>query len=145
MIAEDFTFSGVRRAASAIADHVSAQRKSPSLLVAHDTRFFSEEFARTCAHVLKSKGCRVSLCLGATPTPAVAHAILHGKFDGGINITASHNPYNYNGLKFSGPEGGPALPEATKDIEKRAASLRDEPFRLEDINEKFPAVDPREA
>lgn len=145
MIAEDFTFSGVRRAASAIADHVSAQRKSPSLLVAHDTRFFSEEFAQTCAHVLKSKGCRVSLCPGATPTPAVAHAILHGKFDGGINITASHNPYKYNGLKFSGPEGGPALPEATKDIEKRAALLRDEPFRLEDIDEKFPTIDPREA
>jgi phosphoglucomutase len=145
VIAEDFTFSGVRRAASAIAAHVSSQRKSPALLVAHDTRFFSEEFARTCAHVLHSKGCRVSLCVGPTPTPAVAHAILHEKFDGAINITASHNPYNYNGLKFSGSEGGPALPEATKDIERRAASLRDEPFRLEDIAENFSAVDPRDA
>lgn len=143
IIADDFDFSGVRRAASAIAAHVSSKQKSPALLVAHDTRFFSEEFARTCAHVLRMKGCHVSFCQGATPTPAVAYAILHGKFDGGINITASHNPYSYNGLKFSGPEGGPALPEATKDIERRAAALRDEPFRLEDIHDAFDAIDPR--
>jgi len=145
VIADDFTFSGVRRASAAIAAHVCSQRKSPALLIAHDTRFFSEEFARTCAHVLQAKGCRVSVCREATPTPAVAHAILHGKFDGGINITASHNPYNYNGLKFSGPEGGPAMPEVTKDIEKRAAALRDEPFRLEDIHDHFESVHPRES
>ena len=144
IIADDFNFSGVRRAAAAIAAHVLAGSKSPALLVAHDTRFFSEEFARTSAHVLRTKGCRVSVCNGPTPTPAVAHAILHGKFKGGINITASHNPYTYNGLKFSGPEGGPALPEATKDIERRAAALQDEPFRLEDIHDAFDTVDPRE-
>lgn len=144
IIADDFNFSGVRRAASAIAAHVLASSKSPNILVAHDTRFFSEEFAATCAHVLRKKGCGVSTCKGPTPTPAVAHAILHGKFDGGINITASHNPYTYNGLKFSGSEGGPALPEATKDIERRAAALEDEPFRLEDIHDSFNQVDPRE-
>jgi len=143
IIAGDFNFSGVRRAAAAIAAHLSAQRQSPSVLVAHDTRFFSEEFGRACAHVLHKKGCRVSLCQEPVPTPAVAHAIIHGQFDGGINITASHNPYDYNGLKFSGAEGGPALPEVTKDIEKRAAPLKDEPFRLEDIREPFPAVHPR--
>lgn len=144
VIADDFNFSGVRRAAAAIAGHVCSTRKSPALLVAHDTRFFSEEFALTCACVLSNNGCRVSLCRQPTPTPAVAHAILHGKFDGGINITASHNPYSYNGLKFSGPEGGPAMPEATKDIEKRAASLPDEPFPLEEVRENFGAPDPRE-
>ena len=63
------------------------------------------------------------LCGEPTPTPAIAHAILHGKLDGGVNITASHNPAAYNGLKFSGADGGPALPEITKDIEKRAAAL----------------------
>ena len=61
----------------------------------------------------------------STPTPSIAHAIINGKLDGGVNITASHNPAEYNGLKFSGPGGGPALPEITKDIEKRAAAIED--------------------
>jgi phosphoglucomutase len=144
IIADDFTFAGVRRTAQAIAQHVLSSIESPHLLVAHDTRFFSEEFARSLAHVLLAKGCRVSLCPGPTPTPAFAHSILHNKFNGGINITASHKPYTYSGLKFSGPDGGPALPETTRDIERRAASSGDEPFRLEDIREKFETVDPKE-
>jgi len=144
VIAEDFTFSGVRRAAAAIAGHVCAKKKSPTLIVAHDTRFLAEEFALTTASVLKAHGCRVLLCREATPTPAVAHAIIHGRLDGGVNITASHNPAKYNGLKFSGSEGGPALPDVTKDIEKRAAAIEDEPFALEDIVDDFESVQPRE-
>jgi alpha-D-glucose phosphate-specific phosphoglucomutase len=144
VIAEDFTFSGVRRAAAAIAAHVCAKKKSPVLIVAHDTRFFAEEFALTAASVLKGHGCRVLLCREATPTPAVAHAIIHGRLDGGVNITASHNPAKYNGLKFSGPEGGPALPEVTKDIEKRAAAIEDDPIALDDIVDDFESVQPRE-
>ncbi len=144
VIADDFNFSGVRRAAAAIADHVCAQKKSPTLIVAHDTRFFAEEFALTAASVLKEHGCRVLLCGEATPTPAVAHAIIHGKLDGGINITASHNPAEYNGLKFSGPDGGPALPDVTKDIEKRAAAIEDDPISRHEIVDDFERVDPRE-
>jgi phosphoglucomutase len=144
VIADDFTFAGVRRAAAAIAAHAQAQKKSPEILVAYDTRFFSEEFARTAACVLRSRGCRVRLCASPTPTPAVAHAIIHNKLAGGVNITASHNPYQYNGLKFSGPEGGPALPEVTKDIERRAASLHDADVPIEEIRDGFEPLDPRE-
>jgi phosphoglucomutase len=61
------------------------------------------------------------LCEQATPTPAIACEILRRATDGAINFTASHNPAEYHGLKFSGPDGGPALPEVTKDIEARAA------------------------
>ena len=147
IIAEDFTFPGVRRASAAIAAHVLANAKSqtkpPTLIVGYDTRFFSEEFARTSASVLRADGCRVLLCREATPTPAIAHAIIHGKLDGGVNITASHNPANYNGLKFSGPEGGPALPDVTKDIEKRAAALKDEPAAHHEIENNFDSIDPR--
>jgi len=121
IIADDFTFSGVRRAAAAVAGHVRSQKKTPVIIVGYDTRFFSPEFAQTSAAILRAHGCRVLLCGEATPTPAIAHAIIHGKLDGGVNITASHNPAEYNGLKFSGPQGGPALPEVTKDIERRAA------------------------
>ena len=144
VIADDFNFSGVRRAAAAIAGHVCAHKKSPTLIIAHDTRFFAEEFALTAASVLKKHGCRVSLCKGATPTPAVAHAIIHRKLDGGINMTASHNPAEYNGLKFSGPEGGPALPDVTKDIERRADLIKDEPSSLDEIVDDFERIDPRE-
>jgi phosphoglucomutase len=143
IIAEDFTFPGVRRASAAIAGHVLAQKKNPTLIVGYDTRFFSEEFARTSAAVLRAHGCRVLLCQAATPTPAIAHAITHGKLDGGVNITASHNPASYNGLKFSGPEGGPALPEVTKDIEKRAAAIKEEPDSHHEIENNFESVDPR--
>jgi phosphomannomutase len=144
IIADDFTFSGVRRAAAAIAGHVLAKKKSPTLIVGHDTRFFSPEFALAAAAVLRSHGCRVLLCGEATPTPAIAQAILHGHLDGGVNITASHNPAAYNGLKFSGPDGGPALPEVTKDIEKRAAALEDGPAEHHQVENDFPAINPRE-
>jgi len=144
IIAEDFTFPGVRRAAAAIAGHVLARKKSPTLIVGYDTRFFSPEFALAAASVLRSHGCRVLLCGEPTPTPAIAHAILHGKLDGGVNITASHNPAAYNGLKFSGADGGPALPEITKDIEKRAAALEDGPVEHNQVENDFPGINPRE-
>jgi alpha-D-glucose phosphate-specific phosphoglucomutase len=144
VIADDFTFSGVRRAAAAIAGHLYAHTKSPVVLVGYDTRFFSEEFARAAAAVLKSHHCRVLLCREATPTPTIAHAIIHRKLDGGVNITASHNPAQYNGLKFSGPEGGPALPDVTRDIERRAAAIKDVPTPLHEIVDDFERIDPRE-
>jgi alpha-D-glucose phosphate-specific phosphoglucomutase len=121
IIADDFTFDGVRRASAAIADHCRVRNKSPKILVGYDTRFFSEEFARAAAGVLKARGCEILFCDGATPTPAIGYEIIRRKLDGGVNITASHNPAEYNGLKFSGANGGPGLPEITHDIEERAA------------------------
>ncbi|HEV2422673.1 MAG TPA: phosphoglucomutase/phosphomannomutase family protein [Candidatus Acidoferrales bacterium] len=125
IIAEDFTFERVRIAAAAIAGHVRAHNKKPTILLGYDTRFFSEEFARAAATVLQSQGCRVLFCTTATPTPAIAFEVLRRKLQGAVNITASHNPAAYNGLKFSGPDGGPALPEVTHDIEARARRLAD--------------------
>jgi phosphomannomutase len=91
IIAEDFSFPGVRRAAAAIAGHVLAKKKSPTIIVGYDTRFFSPEFALAAADVLRAQGCKILMCGEATPTPVIAHAILHGKLDGGVNITASAN------------------------------------------------------
>ncbi|MFZ0979467.1 MAG: phosphoglucomutase/phosphomannomutase family protein [Candidatus Acidiferrales bacterium] len=144
IIAEDFTFSGVRRAAAAIAGHLRASTRSPVVIVGYDTRFFSEEFARTAAESLRSHGCRVLICGAATPTPTIAHAIIHGKLDGGVNITASHNPAQYNGLKFSDADGGPALPEVTEDIEKRAAALKERSNGHHEIADDFERIDPGE-
>jgi phosphoglucomutase len=123
IIAEDFTFPNVRVAVAAIAEHVLSRNPRPTLLVAHDTRFFSEEFARAAATELEERGVHPLLCTGPTPTPAVACEIRRRKIDGAINFTASHNPAEYHGVKFSAADGGPALPEVTRDIEARAAKL----------------------
>src|SRR5205085_5621174 len=120
---EDFTFGNVRIAVAAIAEHVLSRNPHPTLLVAHDTRFFSEEFTRAPATELADHGVQPLLCKGATPTPAVACEIRRRKDDGAINFTASHNPAEYHGLKFSAGDGGPALPEVARDIEARAAKL----------------------
>jgi phosphomannomutase len=123
IIAEDFTFSRVRLAVEAIAGNVLSQSKKPTVLVAHDTRFFSEEFARTAAIVLGEYGIRALVCRGATPTPTVAWEVRRAKLDGAINFTASHNPAEYHGLKFSDASGGPATKDVTRDIESRAAKM----------------------
>ncbi len=128
LIADEFTFPNVRRAVAAVAGHVLSKNPRPTLIVGHDTRFFSEEFARTAAQVLREHGIAVLLCDQATPTPTIAYEILRRKTDGAINFTASHNPAEYHGLKFSGADGGPALPEVTKDIEVRAAQLAGHDF-----------------
>jgi len=145
IIADDFTFDGVRIASAAIAAHVRSLSKKPMLLVGHDTRFFSPEFARTAATVLVNDGCPVLFC-GKTPTPAIAFEIRRRKTQGAINITASHNPAAYNGLKFSGPDGAPALPEVTKDIEARVAKLIKHPPKASAQTEQpnFETVDLRE-
>ncbi len=89
----------------------------------YDTRFYSEEFSQLAVDILQYLGIQTLLCETFTPTPAVAFEIMRRKLDGAINFTASHNPAQYHGLKFSSADAGPALPEVTKDIEARASQL----------------------
>jgi phosphoglucomutase len=123
LIADDFTFAAVRLAVTAIADHAKSKTAKPTILVAYDTRFYSEEFSALAVDIFQQHGVRAILCDTFTPTPAVAYEILRSKLDGAVNFTASHNPAQYHGLKFSSADAGPALPEVTKDIESRAAKL----------------------
>jgi len=124
IIADEFTFANVRLAAEAIGRYVKRRNNSSTVLVGYDTRFASEDFGREVARVLSSQNIRVSLCSQAVPTPAVALTIVREKFDGAINITASHNPGEYSGLKFSTSDGAPALPEVTTEIEKEIVQLQ---------------------
>ncbi len=130
VIADDFTFANVRLAVAAIAEHVKSKGKKPTILVGYDTRFYSEEFSQLAVGILQQHGVHTLLCDTFTPTPAVAYEIMSRKLAGAINFTASHNPAQYHGLKFSGADGGPALPGVTKDIEARVAGLsgKDAPF-----------------
>ena len=132
LIADDFTFANVRLAVTAIAEHVKTKAKAPTILVGYDTRFYSEEFSQLAVDILQQHGVRTLLCETFTPTPAVAFEIMRRKLDGAINFTASHNPAQYHGLKFSSADAGPALPEVTKDIEARVAQMvaKDGPFPM---------------
>jgi len=132
VIADEFTFANVRLAVTAIAEHLKTKAKQPTILVGYDTRFFSEEFSQLAVDILQQQGIRTLLCETFTPTPAVAFEIMRRKLDGAINFTASHNPAQYHGLKFSSADAGPALPEVTKDIEARVAKMiaKDGPFPM---------------
>jgi phosphoglucomutase len=130
LIADDFTFANVRLAVTAIAEHVNSKTKNPVILVGYDPRFYSEEFSQLAVDILNRHGICTLLCDTFTPTPAIAYEITRRKLDGAINFTASHNPAQYHGLKFSSSDAGPALPEVTKDIEARVARMleKDGPF-----------------
>jgi phosphoglucomutase len=123
LIADDFTFATVRLAIHAISEHLLSKTSHPTVLVGYDTRFYSEEFSALAVSILQSHRIKTLLCDTFTPTPAVAYEIQRRKLDGAINFTASHNPAQYHGLKFSGADAGPALPEVTKDIEARVTKL----------------------
>src|SRR3990172_4879428 len=152
VIADDFTMSRVRVVGQAIADHISAQGlKDKGLVVGYDTRFLSERFAEEAVKVLAANGIHTYLSNRDVPTPAVSFEIIRRKAAGGVNFTASHNPPQYNGLKFSPAWGGPALPETTKDIETRANALLERNsiavMSVADAKEKglVEEVDPRKA
>ncbi len=122
VIAEEFTVANVRRVAAAIATYLKTRPEARrGVFIGYDTRFLSDRFAREAANVLAAHGIPVALSPTPIPTPAVAHAIVSGRRAGGLNITASHNPPEYNGLKFSTRNGAPALPEVTRAIEQLLA------------------------
>lgn len=121
IIAEDVTFIRARVVVQGIADHLkSAGLEERGVIVGYDTRFLAERFAREAAQVLAANGIRVFLCNRDTPTPVVAYEVVRRQAGGAVTITASHNPPEYGGIKFSTATGGPALPEVTRFIEARA-------------------------
>src|SRR5438128_7380801 len=118
VMAEEFTFANVRRAVHGIARYVVSQKpKGAKVIVGRDPRFLGESFCAMAAEILSAYGITPLVIAEAAPTPAISYAVTQAKADGAINITASHNPPEYNGIKFSTPDGAPALPEATKGIE----------------------------
>src|SRR5437763_9671984 len=123
VMAEEFTFANVRRAVHGIARYVKSQKADGArVIVGRDPRFLRETFCSMAAEILASYGVTPLVVADAAPTPAISYAVIHHKADGAINFTASHNPPEYNGIKFSTPDGAPALPEVTKQIEQEIAS-----------------------
>jgi phosphoglucomutase len=135
LIARDFTFENVRLASQGVAKHLRSELadarsaihgRKPEIIVGYDCRFLGREFALAVAEVFSANGLTPLLCNRDTPTPVLSLAIRRRKAIGGINITASHNPPEYSGFKFSRHDGAGAPPEATRQIEATVARLQQE-------------------
>jgi phosphomannomutase len=123
IIADDFTFENVRRVAAAIASYaLKFEDASRGLIIGYDARFGSPRFARIAAEVIAEAGIPVQLSNDYTPTPAVSYAVKHLGAAGGVMITSSHNPWNWNGVKFKASFGGSATPAIMKKIEEELAA-----------------------
>ena len=118
VIADDFTFSNVRAAAEAIAAYVHAQEDpKKGLCIAYDTRFGSKAFAHACAEAVSATGIPVQLAHAVTPTPALSFGVRERGAAGGIMITSSHNPAQWNGVKYKAWYGGSGKPSIMAAIE----------------------------
>jgi phosphoglucomutase len=135
LIARDFTFDNVRLATQGIAQYLkeelarpgsSIAGRKPVVIIGYDTRFLGKEFSLAAAEVLAANGITPLLCDRDTPTPVISHTIRTRKAIGGINMTASHNPAEYQGLKFSTANGAPATTEVTKPVEAIIQKLASE-------------------
>lgn len=118
IIADDYTFDNVRRVGNAIAHYVHQNEDaSKGLLVGYDTRFASQAFAEAISDVLAASGLAVRLSDDCTPTPALSYGVVDRGAAGAVMITSSHNPYNWNGVKYKAGYGGSATPAIIRQIE----------------------------
>ncbi|WP_419805836.1 phosphoglucomutase/phosphomannomutase family protein [Terriglobus sp.] len=119
IIADDFTYSNVRVAAAAIANYVlHHEDASKGVCIGFDTRFGSPQFAQVIADVLAGAGIPVQLAQDVTPTPALSYGVRHRGAAGGVMITSSHNPAQWNGVKYKASYGGSGSPGIIKQIEQ---------------------------
>jgi len=144
VMAEEFTFANVRRAVHGIARYVVSQRpEAAKVIVGRDPRFLGETFCAMAAEILASYGITPLLIAQPAPTPTISYAVIQSEADGAINFTASHNPPEYNGIKFSTPDGAPALPEVTKAIESEIAAYDANPQTPRTRKGETQSTDPR--
>ena len=125
IISDDFTMERVRIVTLGVCNYlkkVVAGRK-PLVAIGYDTRFMSDHFARTTAEVFGANDIKVLLSTDITPTPTLSTAVVNRKADLGIMITASHNPYHYNGYKIKAPFGGSATMDIIDDVETEVGKV----------------------
>jgi phosphoglucomutase len=143
ILAEEFTFANARRAVSAIAGVLADDgRKGELVLVGYDTRFLAGRFAAEASRLLLRAGFQAEVSARPVPTPVLAFEIRRRRAAGAINFTASHNPPQYLGLKFSTADGAPALPEVTRRIESRIEAIGQVDAPGDDAVSSFDPVGP---
>jgi phosphoglucomutase len=118
IVADEFTHANVRRAVTGVARYVISHKPAGAqILVGRDPRYMGETFVSIAADVLSRHGITPLVISQDAPTPAISYELLRRKADGAINFTASHNPPEYNGIKYNSADGAPSLPEVTQAIE----------------------------
>ena len=122
VVADDFTYENVRAVAQGVATYLGAEARP--VVVGHDARYCAEQFAREVARVLAANGRRVLLLDRVVPTPAVSWAVVDRRAAGGVVVTASHNPMEFNGLKYKPDFGGSASPEVVAELERNTAAAQ---------------------
>jgi alpha-D-glucose phosphate-specific phosphoglucomutase len=126
IIAREFTFSNCRVVAQGIASYLNCTNLAKKgVIIGYDNRFMSKDFAQECARVLVGNGIKTFMLNKVSPTPVTAYAVHLKGAGGGLMITASHNPPEYNGIKFIPYYAGPALPEVTDAIEKEINRVKE--------------------
>src|SRR5713101_7770022 len=126
-IAEDFTFANARTVAAAIARYVVRDEDArKGVLVGYDHRFASDRIAATVADVISATGTPVWLADKPCPTPTISLLVRQRQAAGGLVITASHNPYSWNGIKYKASYGSSALPSIVAQIEKELEKVQRE-------------------
>lgn len=119
LIADDFTFDNVKLCAEGLSQYLKdTGLHQRGVVLGYDTRFLSNEFALTVADVITKNGIRVLICNEPTPTPVVSYSVISRNAGGGVVITASHNPYKWNGFKYKSEHGGSASPEIIESLER---------------------------
>jgi phosphomannomutase len=123
IIADDFTFENVRRVAGGISAYVLQHEDAArGVVVGYDTRFASQLAARVAAETIVAAGIPVQITRDSSPTPAISLAVRDKSAAGGVMITSSHNPWNWNGVKFKAKFGGSATPAIMKVIEEEVSA-----------------------
>jgi alpha-D-glucose phosphate-specific phosphoglucomutase len=145
VIAEDFTYANARMVAEAIARYVvRGEDARKGVIIGYDHRFASDRVAVAVAEVLSATGIPVRLADKPCPTPTISFLVRQEGAAGGIVITASHNPYRWNGIKYKASYGSSALPSIVAQIEKELASvLRDGLAPLPTRRELIEPLEPR--
>jgi len=124
IMADEFVVEKVRVVATAIAQYLKKEGiAEQGIVVGYDTRFLSETFAREVARVFLGAGIPAEMAKRYVPTPVIAYSVKDRKRAGAIMITASHNPPEYNGIKFIPRYAGPATTDITKQIEKELRTV----------------------
>ncbi len=145
IIADDYTFENVRRVAGAIAAYVlKKEDRARGVVIGYDTRFASRSFAEATAEVIARAGIPVKLANDYTPTPTLSYAVKNLAAAGGVMITSSHNPWNWNGVKFKATYGGSATPGIIAQIEaevRAGAMPKGTPAKIEDADFKTAYVE----
>ena len=149
IIADDFTYANVRVAAQAIAHYVIEHEDTKAgVCIGYDTRFGSRSFARIVAEVLAGAGIPVALASKVTPTPELSFAVRGRKAAGGVMITSSHNPAEWNGVKYKASYGGSGSPAIIASIEsylEKPLPLAATPAPIEEVDFSPPYIAALEA